>query len=166
MNLTSRPPSQNSHAVRWHCTSRWHKKSLLQYNNNNYYYYEYTNFPIWIQAVETRSMLGLLSTNDVQNGEQDHTHRNAEKHANYHRQHDTYISHTHTHTHTPVTRPPHATNMIHTTASTSRGRIKNQFLCVRLFIAWQNLVNFFTYIKESISYNSVYLILACVTNFG
>ena len=55
-------------------------------------------------------MLGLLSTNDVQNGEQDHTHRNAEKHANYHRQHDTYMSHTHTHTHTPVTRDQHYTH--------------------------------------------------------
>ena len=30
--------------------------------------------------------------------------------------------------------------------------------------AWQELVNFFTYIKESISYNTVYL--ACAKNFA
>jgi len=39
------------------------------------------------------------------------------------------------------------------------------FFCVHLFNVWQKLVNFFVYIKESISYNSVYLILACVKNF-
>jgi len=39
------------------------------------------------------------------------------------------------------------------------------FFGVHLFNAWQKLANFFTYIKESISYNSMYLILACVKNF-
>jgi len=34
------------------------------------------------------------------------------------------------------------------------------------FNTLQKLVNFFTYIKESISYNSVYLILACIKNFA
>ena len=43
---------------------------------------------------------------------------------------------------------------------------KNQFSFVNIFFnTWQKLVNFFTYIEESISYNSVYLILACVKNF-
>jgi len=33
------------------------------------------------------------------------------------------------------------------------------------FHAWQKLVNLFTYIKECISYNAVYLILARIKNF-
>ena len=43
---------------------------------------------------------------------------------------------------------------------------RNQFLCVHLFRTWQKLVNFFTYIKESITYNAMYLILARVKNFA
>jgi len=39
------------------------------------------------------------------------------------------------------------------------------FFCVHPFNAWQNLVIFFTCIEESMSYNSVYLILACAKNF-
>jgi len=43
---------------------------------------------------------------------------------------------------------------------------RNQFSFVRIFFnAWQKLMIFFTYIKESMSYNSVHLILACVDNF-
>jgi len=38
------------------------------------------------------------------------------------------------------------------------------FLLCAFFSARQNLVNSFTYIKESVSYNYVYLILACVKN--
>ena len=37
---------------------------------------------------------------------------------------------------------------------------------MRLFRTWQKLVNFFTYIKESITYNAMYLILARVKNFA
>ena len=33
------------------------------------------------------------------------------------------------------------------------------------FNTWQKLVNFFTYIKESVNYNSVYLISGSYTNF-
>ena len=44
------------------------------------------------------------------------------------------------------------------------------FFCVHLFSTWQKLLNFFTYIRptesRSISYNSVYLILAYVDDFG
>ena len=44
--------------------------------------------------------------------------------------------------------------------------IRNQFSFVCIFFnAWQNLVNFFTYIKESTSYNSVYLISGSYNNF-
>jgi len=39
------------------------------------------------------------------------------------------------------------------------------FVCI-FFNTRQKLVNFFAYIKESISYNSVYSILACVKNFA
>ena len=39
------------------------------------------------------------------------------------------------------------------------------FFCVHLFNARQKLVNFFTCIKESLSHNSVYLILARVKDF-
>ena len=39
------------------------------------------------------------------------------------------------------------------------------FVCIS-FNTWQKLVNFFVYIKERISYNSVYLALACVKNFA
>ena len=47
------------------------------------------------------------------------------------------------------------------------GRKKIQFSFVWIFFnTWRRLVNFFTYIKESISYNCVYLILACVKNFA
>jgi len=50
--------------------------------------------------------------------------------------------------------------------NTVRQRKRSQFSFVCLFFnARQKLVNFFTYIKESISYNSVYLVLACVKNF-
>ena len=39
-------------------------------------------------------------------------------------------------------------------------------VCVCIFFnAWRKLVNFFTYLNESISYNSVYLTLACVKIF-
>jgi len=43
---------------------------------------------------------------------------------------------------------------------------KNQFSFVSIYFnAWPKLVNFFTYIKKSISYNSEYLVLACFKNF-
>jgi len=46
-------------------------------------------------------------------------------------------------------------------------RKRNQFCFVCVFLnTWQKLVNFFTYIKESRCYNSLYLILACVKNFA
>ena len=39
-------------------------------------------------------------------------------------------------------------------------------VCVCIFFnAWRKLVNFFTYLNESISYNSVYLTLTCVKIF-
>jgi len=42
---------------------------------------------------------------------------------------------------------------------------RNQFSFVCIFFnARQKLVNSFTYIKESINYNYVYLILACIKN--
>ena len=43
---------------------------------------------------------------------------------------------------------------------------RNQFsfVCVS-FNTWQKLVKIFTYIKKRISYNSIYLILACINNF-
>jgi len=40
------------------------------------------------------------------------------------------------------------------------------FFRVHLFYYWQKLVNSFIYIKERISYNSVYLILMCIKNFA
>jgi len=39
------------------------------------------------------------------------------------------------------------------------------FFCV-CFNTWQKVVNFFVYIKKRISYNSVYLMLACFKNFA
>jgi len=44
--------------------------------------------------------------------------------------------------------------------------INNFLLFCFFFNTWQKLANFFTYIKERISYTSVYLILACVKNFA
>jgi len=56
-------------------------------------------------------------------------------------------------------------------SNTPWGRKKKPiFFCVHLFSTWQKLLNFFTYIRPtestSISYNSVYLILAYVDDFG
>jgi len=42
----------------------------------------------------------------------------------------------------------------------------NFLLCVSLLNTWQKLLNFVTYIKEHISYNSVYLVWSCVKNFA
>jgi len=44
---------------------------------------------------------------------------------------------------------------------------RNQFsfVCIS-FNTWQKLVNLFVYIKERISYSSVYLIAACVQMFA
>ena len=44
------------------------------------------------------------------------------------------------------------------TLCTPRGRKGTSFLLCASLNAWQKLVTFFTYIKECISYNSVYLI--------
>ena len=45
------------------------------------------------------------------------------------------------------------------------GKKRNQLSFVCVFLnTWEKLLIFFTYIKESIRYNSVYLILACVEN--
>ena len=43
---------------------------------------------------------------------------------------------------------------------------KEPVLCASVLNTWHKLVNLFTYIEEIISYNSVYLILACVKNFA
>jgi len=54
------------------------------------------------------------------------------------------------------------TNRIYTVRQKKR---TNFLLCASLLIL-DKLVSFFVYIKERISYNSVYLILACVSNFA
>ena len=51
--------------------------------------------------------------------------------------------------------------------TTQWGRKKEPVFVVSIFLLLdKKLVNFFTYIKASISYNSVYLISACLENFA
>ena len=76
-------------------------------------------------------------------------------------------THAHTHTHTqtePATLPHHTTCLSH--YYTVRQKKGNNFLLCIVFLTLDANWCFFTYIKESIGYNSVCSILACIKNFA